>query len=129
MLLERVGQSGFLAEVEAKGKWLKERFLALKEKVSIIGDVRGRGLMLGVELVDPALPPDAIGSYPASGEISASVQQKCFQKRLIMERGGRHGSVMRCLCALNITQEDLETGADIFEEAVLEADREAAARA
>ena len=43
-----------------------------------------------------------------------------------MEKGGRYGSVMRCLCALNITREDLERGADIFEEAVLETDREAA---
>ena len=129
VLLERVSQSEFLAEVEAKGNYLKERFLALKEKVSIIGDVRGRGLMLGVEFVDPALPPDAIGAYPASGEIAAAVQQKCFSRHLIMERGGRGGSVMRCLCALNITQKDLETGADIFEEAVIEADKEAAARA
>ena len=129
VLLERVSQPEFLAEVEEKGNWLKERFLALKEKVSIIGDVRGRGLMLGVEFVDPAQAPDSLGAYPASGEIAASVQQKCFSRRLIMERGGRGASVMRCLCALNITQEDLEAAAEIFEEAVMEADREAAARA
>ena len=128
-LLERVARSDFLAEVAAKGNYLKERFLALKEKVSIIGDVRGRGLMLGVEFVDTAQAPDALGAYPASGEIAGAVQKKCFQRRLIMERGGRGGSVMRCLCALNITEEDLKTGADIFEEAVMEADREAAARA
>ncbi len=129
VLMERVSRPEFLAEVAEKGEYLKERFLKLKEKVSIIGNVRGKGLMLGVEFIDPAGQPDALGAYPCSGENAAAVQQKCFQKRLIMERGGRYGSVMRCLCALNISKEDLKTGAEIFEEVVMEADKEAAARA
>ena len=37
-----------------------------------------------------------------------------------MEKGGRHGSVMRCLCALNVTREDLETMISIYEKVVLE---------
>ena len=39
-----------------------------------------------------------------------------------MERGGRNGSVMRCLCALNISDADIDTGMTIFEKVVREID-------
>ena len=41
-----------------------------------------------------------------------------------MEKGGRFGSVMRCLCALNISLEDLNHGLDIFEKVVLEVNKD-----
>ena len=39
-----------------------------------------------------------------------------------MEKGGRNGSVMRCLCALNITDDEIKTALSIFEKAVKEVD-------
>ena len=120
VVMERVANEEFLAEVRAKGDYLRERMLALKEKVSMIGDIRGKGLMSGCEFVDPKGTPDALGSLPASGDIAATVQKKCFENKLVMEKGGRHGSVMRCLCALNVTREDLETMISIYEKVVLE---------
>ena len=119
-VMERVSKKEFLAEVAAKGDYLRERMTALKEKVSIIGDIRGKGLMSGCEFVDPKGTPDMLGSLPASGDIAALVQKKCFENKLVMEKGGRHGSVMRCLCALNVSREDLETMISIFEKVVLE---------
>ena len=98
--------------------------MELKEKVSIIGDIRGKGLMIGTEFVDPKGEKDCIGSLPASGEIAAKVQKMCFEKGLIVEKGGRNGSVMRCLCALNITDEDLSKAWPIFEKSVLTIDKE-----
>ena len=59
---------------------------ALKNKVRIIGDIRGKGMMFGTEFVNPNEKPDMLGSYPASGEISAAVQKKCFEKGLIVEK-------------------------------------------
>ena len=120
VVMNRVANEEFLAEVRAKGDYLRERMNALKEKVSIIGDIRGKGLMSGCEFVDPKGTPDMLGALPASGDIAATVQKKCFQNKLVMEKGGRHGSVMRCLCALNVTREDLETMISIFEKVVLE---------
>ena len=99
--------------------------MKLKEKVSIIGDVRGVGLMIGCEFVDPKGKPDAIGSLPASGDIALQVQQKCFENKLVMEKGGRFGSVMRCLCALNITKDEINTFLSIFEKVVMEIDASA----
>ena len=80
--------------------------------------------MSGCEFVDPNGTPDALGSLPACGEIAALVQKKCFENKLVMEKGGRHGSVMRCLCALNVTDEDLETMINIYEKVVIEVDKD-----
>ena len=119
VVMERVAQEEFLAEVRKKGDFLREKMYALKEKVAIIGDIRGKGLMAGCEFVNPKGQPDSIGSLPASGEIAALVQKRCFENKLIMEKGGRHGSVMRCLCALNVSWDELETMIGIFENVVI----------
>ena len=96
----------------------------LQKKVSIIGDVRGRGLMLGMEFIDPNTPADMLGSHTGGGPIAAEVQKRCFENKLVMEKGGRNGAVMRCLCALNVTMEEIDTMLSIFEKVVLEVDSE-----
>ena len=118
VVLKTVSEEKFLAEVRRKGDYLRSKINELKDQVSIIGDVRGKGLMMGVEFVNPNLKPDSIGSFPADGKISTAVQQECFKNKLIMEKGGRHGAVMRCLCALNVSDEDLNTMIQIFSTAV-----------
>lgn len=120
VVMNRVSKPEFLAEVKEKGEYLKNKLLELKAKHPIIGDIRGRGLMLGCEFVDPTGKPDAIGSFPASGEIAAAVQKKCFENKLIMEKGGRFGSVMRCLCALTVTKEEIDTMLSTFEKSIKE---------
>ena len=124
IVLNRVSKPEFLADVSRKGELVRSKLRQLKERVSIIGDVRGKGLMVGTEFVDPKASPDCIGSLPSSGEIAAKVQKLCFENGLIVEKGGRNGSVMRCLCALNITDEDLNKAYSIFEAAVLSVDKE-----
>ena len=124
VVLNTVSKPDFLADVTRKGDLIRSKLMELKEKVSIIGDIRGKGLMIGTEFVDPKGEKDCIGSLPASGEIAAKVQKMCFEKGLIVEKGGRNGSVMRCLCALNITDEDLSKAWSIFEKSVLTIDKE-----
>ena len=124
VVMNRVSQPEFLAEVVEKGKIIEERLLALKAKTKIIGDVRAKGLMIGTEFVNPKGQPDAIGSLPASGEIAAKVQKICFENGFVAEKGGRGGSVMRCLCALNITKDEINTAMDIFEKVVLQVAKE-----
>ena len=124
VVMDKVSKEEFLADVRRKGDYLREKMYELKGKVSIIGDIRGKGLMSGVEFVNPKGEADALGSLPASGEIAALVQKKCFENKLVMEKGGRHGSVMRCLCALNVSDAELETMISIFEKVVIEVDRE-----
>jgi diaminobutyrate-2-oxoglutarate transaminase len=120
VVMNRVSQPDFLAEVVEKGKIIEERLLALKAKTKIIGDVRAKGLMIGTEFVNPKGQPDGIGSLPVSGEIAAKVQKICFENGFVAEKGGRGGSVMRCLCALNITKDEVNAAMDIFEKVVLQ---------
>lgn len=115
VIMNRINNPDFLKSVREKGEYLKTKMLALKEQVSIIGDVRGRGLMLGVEFIEPKGERDLLGSYPPSGRIAQKVQTLCFENRLVMEKGGRGGSVMRCLCPLNVSYEELDKMFEIFQ--------------
>ncbi|MBO4507787.1 MAG: diaminobutyrate--2-oxoglutarate transaminase family protein [Spirochaetaceae bacterium] len=124
VVMNRVSKPEFLADVAEKGEIIKKRLLALKDKVSIIGDIRGKGLMVGTEFIDPKAPADALGTKPACGDIAAKVQKLCFENGLVVEKGGRNGAVMRCLCALNISREDVEKAMEIFEKCVLTVDKE-----
>ena len=79
------------------------------------------GLMIGIEIVKPNEAPDHMGCYPADGELSALLQKKCFEAGLILERGGRHGCVLRLLPSLLISNAELEIFFDKFEQALLAA--------
>lgn len=118
VVMRRVSDPAFLQEVIAKGNIIRERMENLKKEVSIIGDIRGKGLMLGIEFIDPKAAADSLGSKPSSGEIAATIQRLCFEDRLIMEKGGRYGSVLRCLCALNVSRGDIAIMLDICEKAI-----------
>ncbi len=122
VLLNKVSKPEFLADVTRKSGIILKAYNDLKSKVKIIGDVRGKGLMIGVEFIDPNSPKDELGTQSSSGEIAAMIQKKCFEKGLIMEKGGDNGSVMRCLCALNVDDETISKALKIFEAVVLEID-------
>jgi diaminobutyrate-2-oxoglutarate transaminase len=122
IVMRKIKTPEFLAEVTRKGDYFKSRLLKLKDEVSIIGDVRGTGLMLGIEFIDPNGPKDIMGHPEPSGEIAMRIQRLCFQNKLVMEKGGRFGSVMRCLCPLTVTDEELDIAFGIFEKAVKEVD-------
>ncbi|MDD3470843.1 MAG: diaminobutyrate--2-oxoglutarate transaminase family protein [Thermoguttaceae bacterium] len=119
VVMNRISQPEFLAEVREKGQWLLTHLLELQSKVNILGDVRGKGLMLGCEFVDPRQPRDTMGHFPASREIASKIQQYCFEHKLIIECGGRNSAVLRCLCALNVPMEDVAKMFEIFEAAVM----------
>ena len=122
VVLKKLQDPAFLADVTRKGKILEEGLLKLKDEVSIIADVRGKGLMLGIEFIDPNGPKDVMGHPVPGGEVALKVQRRCLEYWLIMEKGGRNGSVMRCLCALNIADDEIKTALSIFEKAVKEVD-------
>ena len=122
VIMKRISRPEFLADVTRKGDMMMERIRRLQKEVRIIGDVRGTGLMFGIEFIDPNGPLDLMGVPEPSGEIAAKVQRLCFENKFIMEKGGRNGSVMRCLCALNITDEDIDKAMSIFEKVVRQVD-------
>ena len=95
-----------------------ERFLQRLQQMQgqhrSMGDVRGLGLMVGVELVE-----DKDTKAPAV-ELRNAVVQKCFDKGLLILGCGL--STARFMPALNITPDLVDTGLDIFAQALAEAE-------
>lgn len=83
-----------------------------------VGDVRGRGLMLGVEIVDAKAAPDRLGVHPPCRELARRIQAECLHRGLILELGGRQGSVVRFLPPLIVTAGEVDRIAAIFQDAV-----------
>ena len=94
--------------VDEVGAWFKGQLQALQTRYPQIGDVRGRGLMLGLEIINPNTSADVDGSYPADSDLAARIQQACFKAGLVIEKGGRAGTVLRLLPPLNITRNELD---------------------
>jgi diaminobutyrate-2-oxoglutarate transaminase len=100
------------------GKRLREQLEAIGERFDAVGDVRGRGLMLGVEFVDPSADWEGAGPHAPAPEFAAAVQSACFDRGLIIELGGRGSATGRFLPPLTITAAEVDEVASIFEAAV-----------
>jgi diaminobutyrate-2-oxoglutarate transaminase len=105
------------------GERLMSGLRDVQEGSHCIGEVRGRGLMIGVEIVDTGVEPDDLGSLPAHPELASKVQHECLRRGLIIETGGRHGSVLRFLPPLIVTGEQVDEICGIFHEAIEAAER------
>ncbi|MFD1658606.1 diaminobutyrate--2-oxoglutarate transaminase family protein [Streptomyces caeni] len=117
------------------GARILDHLRSLAAEFPCIGDVRGRGLMLGVELVDPeAVPgqtppasstavPRGTGPRPAAPALAAAVQRECLRRGLIVELGGRDASVVRLLPPLTISDEQTNAVLDRLADAVAEVAR------
>ncbi len=100
------------------GERLRSHFLELQRQHACLGEVRGRGLMLGIEIVDPAGPADRLGHAPASGELASAIQRGCLERGLILEVGGRKAATLRFLCPLIASEAEIDRIAAITAEAV-----------
>ncbi|MET0342256.1 MAG: diaminobutyrate--2-oxoglutarate transaminase [Polyangiales bacterium] len=96
----------------ALGERMHGGLLALKREFACVGDVRGVGLMLGVELVDARAGKDRQGHPLASREVARAVQAACLRRGLILEVGGRYGATLRMLPPLIITESELDVVLD-----------------
>ncbi|MER5636858.1 diaminobutyrate--2-oxoglutarate transaminase [Kitasatospora sp. NPDC002227] len=127
--LRYVAANGLAARAARLGERITARLREAQRRLPVIGDVRGRGLMLGVELVDPSAEPDSCGAHPADPRLAVRVREACLQRGLIVELGGRHDAVLRLLPPLTITDEQTEAVLDRLLDAVESAAVESAAAA
>lgn len=119
--LKHLKENNIAEKVAHQGEWLKAKLGELQKRYPVIGHVRGLGLMIGIEIVKPDEAQDHMGCYPADGVLSAQIQKACFDAGLILERGGRHGCVLRLLPSLLITDDELNIFLSKFEQALLAA--------
>ncbi len=84
----------------------------------VVGEARGKGLMLGVEFVE-----DKVTKKPAP-DLARKIRTRCHQKGMLIEVGGHHFNVARLLPPLVLTEAQARKGAEIFAEVVKEVEDE-----
>lgn len=99
-----------LEQAVALGRTLEDRFAKLQQQYDLIGDVRGIGPMIAMELVK-----DRATKIPAADEAKALVRY-CFDNGLLILACGTYGNVIRFLMPLVITDEQLNKGLQTLEQ-------------
>jgi acetylornithine/N-succinyldiaminopimelate aminotransferase len=95
-VFEIIRDENLLENAQRMGTYLKQRMLELKQDVPLIAEVRGAGLMVGVELT----------------ESGAGVASACLERGLHINC--THETVLRIMPPLNITQGQLDEGLDVL---------------
>lgn len=106
--LKFILENNLTQQVELLGDRLVDHLREIQQAHPCLGDVRGRGLMVGAEIIDPEL------GKTADPKLAKQIQAECLQRGLIIELGGRFGTVVRFLPPLTITAEQIDTISEIF---------------
>ena len=98
--LDTIEHDGLLENAKELGKLFKNRFDALAKECDIVREVRVAGVMVGIELAVDGTP----------------VVKECLAKRLLVNC--THGTVIRLLPAMNLTEEQAEEGCSILADVI-----------
>ena len=108
--LDVIEEDSLLSRAETIGNKIKSRFESWKERFELVGDVRGLGAMVAMELVN-----DRESKEPAAEKAKALVKFS-HENGLILLSCGTYGNVIRTLVPLVASDEELERGLAIMEE-------------
>jgi len=103
-----IEEDGLVENSAAVGEWMLNRFRELQQRHEIIGDVRGKGLLIGIELVR-----DRASREPLDKKICVRIFQECLRRGLISMVYNPH---FRVNPALTIDRESAETAIGILDE-------------
>jgi 4-aminobutyrate aminotransferase/(S)-3-amino-2-methylpropionate transaminase len=106
-VIETIESDDLLGRARHIGEVMTPRLLALQVSHPVIGDVRGRGAMVAVELVDRAGAPDATRT--------TALAAACHAEGLLVLTAGSYGNVLRFLPPLVISDELLDDGLAVLE--------------
>jgi 4-aminobutyrate aminotransferase-like enzyme len=115
--VDAIEQDRLMDNAATVGGHSRKRLDALQEKHPAVGEVRGMGLMQGVELVK-----DRQTKEPAPQAVAA-VMESAREQGLIIGRGGLYGNVLRISPPLNVTAADADQAADVIDRALGQAAR------
>ncbi len=115
-VLAELTETDMLQRAERQGALIRERLDPLADKLQIIGEIRGLGPMVGLELVT-----DRTTKEPAKLATGAIVK-RCYERGLLILKAGTYDNVVRMLAPLVISDDDLQKGLDILVDALEWAD-------
>jgi 4-aminobutyrate aminotransferase len=105
-------EGGLVENAERVGLHFLERLSELQKKYECIGDVRGLGLMVALEIVE-----DSASKKPCI-DLRNKIIQKCFKKGLLLLGAGK--SVLRFMPPLVVTQDDVDVAIEILDDTIQE---------
>ncbi|WP_411143720.1 4-aminobutyrate--2-oxoglutarate transaminase [Streptomyces sp. x-80] len=108
--IETMRELDLNAKARRIGEIMKPRLAAMAEKYDIIGEVRGRGAMIAIELVQS-------GTKEPNAQATGALAKACHQEGLLVLTTGTYGNVLRFLPPLVIGEDLLNEGLDIIEAA------------
>ena len=112
--LKIIEEEKIIENAQKVGTFIFKRLKEMQERYEVIGDVRGKGLMIGVEIVKPnTKKPDP--------ELTGKICWRAFELGLILPSYGMFGNVIRITPPLVITEEIAEKGLEIMEQALKDA--------
>ncbi|MGB9700487.1 MAG: 4-aminobutyrate--2-oxoglutarate transaminase [Thermodesulfobacteriota bacterium] len=107
-------EKNLVARAGEIGQKIMEKLFSFKEKFPFIGDVRGLGAMNALEIVVDKKNPQP------NGDLTKAIVQRCYEKGLILITAGAYSNIIRLLVPLVVTDEELEKGLKILDEALAE---------
>ncbi len=110
--LDIIEEDNLMANISEMGEFLQERLNALKEKHQLVGDVRGRGLMWGLELVRDRQTKEHAGSE------TIAVMEAARERGLLIGKGGLHGNVIRFSPPYTISREECERIVEVLDQSL-----------
>ncbi|MFX1561915.1 MAG: aspartate aminotransferase family protein [Promethearchaeota archaeon] len=116
-VIEIIQESDYLGKAAKLGNTIKQKLQSLQKDHPIMGEVRGQGMMLGVELVR-----DKTTKEPATKEL-LQVMEICKNNGLLIGKGGLDGNVIRIQPPLELTQKQAEEACSILDRAFTEVER------
>ncbi len=116
--LEIIERDNLVEHANVAGQYLRMGLESIQSRVGCIADVRGKGLMLGVEICKPDGSRNKYGEPIADGELTLAIQRAALERGLIVEKGGRDGAVIRFLPPIIISFEQIDFALRVLEEAI-----------
>ncbi|MDD2320096.1 MAG: aspartate aminotransferase family protein [Geobacteraceae bacterium] len=108
--IDVIQDEALLAKTSSRGATVLDRLRGLAEKYPVIGDVRGHGLMIGIEFVMPDGSPDHVSCE--------AVLRHCLENGLILINCGIERNVIRFIPPLVTTDQEFEAALGIFHDAL-----------
>lgn len=110
-VLEELEKEKIQERCQDVGTYFLQGLAKLRDEISIIGDVRGKGLMIGVEMVK-----DANTREPLSPQTMMQLWDMCKDRGIILGRGGYHGNVFRVKPPMCITRADVDFSLKVLQD-------------
>ncbi|XP_030368148.1 alanine--glyoxylate aminotransferase 2, mitochondrial isoform X2 [Strigops habroptila] len=110
---EAIEEDGLQKNSEDVGTYMLLELAKLRDKFKIVGDVRGKGLMIGVEMVT-----DKDHCHPLPAEEIGQILEDCKEMGVLIGRGGLYSQTFRIKPPMCITKKDVDFAVEVFDAAL-----------